>query len=71
LKQQGSIRDECPYKNITALLTPGESTAEVLLDGYSITFPQGEYQIKREHNSNICIFYVIIKSKYLKNTFIA
>jgi len=58
------VADECPYKNISASLTPGETTAKVLLlDGLSVEFPVGVHRATKEYNSRICIFHITVTSK--------
>jgi len=62
-----SAANDCPYKNITAYLTPGQTTAKVLwVDGHSIELPEGAYRVTKEHNYKICVYYVIVTSKWLK-----
>jgi len=54
----------CPYKNISATLAPGETTAKVkLLDGYFVNFPEGVYKMKKMYNLEMCVYHIVVKSE--------
>ena len=53
---------ECSNK--TAYVYPNKKTAEVKLgDGHVVNFPPGEYKAQRSQGSDVCTYYVLIKSK--------
>ena len=54
---------ECSNK--TAYVHPDKKTAEVMQgDGHIVKLPPGEYEFQRSLGSDVCTYYVLIKSKY-------
>jgi len=59
-----SVPEECPNMNRTYYLPVSSNKVAVPLeDGRSKRFPEGVYRQITEHNSIMCIYHIIVKSK--------
>ena len=60
-------RSNTECSNKTAYVYSDKKTAEVRLgDGHVVNFPPGEYKAQKSLGSDVCTYYVLIKSKYLR-----
>lgn len=55
--------DQCPTRNVTAFLLPGENAANVVLpNGQSEKLGEGIHRLTKKYGSKFCYYDYIVKS---------